>query len=204
MDEIEMKKRLDVLMKDFNYIPQYQVDVMGKKVDVPVKYSDARAFMIFFPISLKKAKDFLGSDRLMPVSIMNGKCVLAITLFNYRDCPVGPYNEFTFSIPVRVDAKFNTPILPLIFDSLFPNFGYQVILMGVSNEISREHINRIFPYPLVDKNIFISLEEKGEDLFGCIRDGNEKIFSVSFKKPHNYKLRRKCYNTYYKKVSWTI
>ena len=28
-----MKKRLDVLMKDFNYIPQYQVDVMGKKVD---------------------------------------------------------------------------------------------------------------------------------------------------------------------------
>jgi len=34
MDEIEMKEKLEELLKDFNYAPQYQVDVMGKKIDV--------------------------------------------------------------------------------------------------------------------------------------------------------------------------
>jgi len=34
MDEIEMKKKLETLLKDFNYVPQYQVDVMGKKINV--------------------------------------------------------------------------------------------------------------------------------------------------------------------------
>ena len=194
-----MKERLEELLKDFNYVPQYQVDVMGKKIDVPVKYSDTSAFMVFFPISLKKAKDFLRSVRLAPVSILGGRCVLAITFFDYRDCPVGPYHEFTFSIPVMADSKFNIPILPLIFDSVFKKFGYHVILMGVDTDISREHIKKIFPYPTVNKNLSINLDEESGHLFAGIKDETSEIISVHLDLPSNYKIAKKSYNTYYTK-----
>ena len=197
MNEIEMKKRLETLLKDFNYVPEYQVDVMGKKVDVPVKYSDASAFMIFFPISLGKAKDFLRSDRLAPVSILGGRCVLAVTFFNYYDCAIGPFQEFTFSIPVMVDSKFNIPILPIIFDSVFSNFGYNVILIGTNSDISRKHIEKIFPYPSFDKNISTNLNEKDKHLSANIKNGTDEVISVSLDLQGNYKMSKKRYNTYY-------
>src|SRR3989344_1379406 len=158
MNEIEMKEKLEEMGRRHDYSPKYQVDVLGRKVDVPVKYSNASALMVFFSISLKKAKGLLDSERLTPVSIFGNKCLLGITFFDYRDCPVGPYHEFTFSIPVLVDSKFHIPFLPIIFDSFFKNFGYYVILMGADSDVSRAHIEKIFPYPMVNKNLYINLE----------------------------------------------
>lgn len=199
MDEIKMAEKLEALLKDYDYTPQYQVEVMGRKIDVPVKYSDASAFTVFFPISFEKAQRWFKSIRLTPVSILRGKCVLAITFFDYRKCPVDPYHEFTFSIPVLIDSKFTVPILPIIFDSVFQNFGYHVILMGADTYISRKHIEQIFPYPTVKKELFIDLREDGKNVLASINEGGEKIISVRQSLPLKYKLEKKGYNTYYEK-----
>lgn len=196
-----MKEKLESLLKDFDFSPKYQVDVMGRKINVPVKYSDTSAFMVFFSISLKKAKEILNSSRLSPIRIIWDRCVLGVTFFNYRDCPVGPYHEFTFSIPVIVDAIFNVPIIPIIFDSMFKKFGYYVVLMGVDTDIARKHIEQIIPYPLFNKNISINLEENDRCLFASINDGGEKIISVRSVLPNRYKLEKKGFNTYYTKNS---
>ena len=194
-----MKEKLEEIVRKYNYSPKYQVDVMGKKVDVPVKYSDASALMVFFSISLKKAKSLLDSERLTPVSILGGRCLLGITFFDYRDCPAGPYHEFTFSIPVLVDSKFHIPLLPIILDSFFKNFGYYVFLMGADSDISRLHIEKIFPYPVVNKNLHINLEESDDLLIASIKDAEVEVISITHDLPHSYTLEKKGYNTYYKK-----
>lgn len=199
MNEIEMKEKLESLLTEFDFSPKYQVNVMGRKIDVPIKYSDASAFMVFFSISFKKAKEILNSSRLSPVRIIGNKCLLGITFFNYRDCPVGPYHEFTLSIPVVVDTIFNIPIIPILFDSMFKNFGYYVILMGIDTDIARKHIEQIFPYPLFDKNISISLRENGKYLLADINDNGEKVISMRSSLPNKYKLEKKGFNTYYSK-----
>lgn len=192
-----MKEVLEEEVKKYRYTPEYQVEVAGLKIDVPVKYADASAFMVLFPISMEKAKNLLKSSRLTPVSILKGRAVLAITFFDYRESPVGPYHEFTFSIPVVVDSKINIPILPLIFDSLFPSFGYHVVLMGADSGISREHIEKLFPYPTFDKNLMIDLHVDGSELSAIIKDGGEEIILVRQVLPIAYKLGKKGYNTYY-------
>lgn len=194
-----MKENLESLLKNFDFSPKYQVDVMGRKIDVPVKYSDASAFMVFFSISLKKAKEILNSSRLSPVRITGDRCLLGITFFNYRDCPAGPYHEFTFSIPVMVDAKFNIPIIPFIFESFFKKFGYYVILMGVDTDIARKHIEQIFPYPTFNKNLSIDLKEDDRCLFAGVCDGGEEIIFVRSVLPNKCKLEKKEFNTYYAK-----
>jgi len=199
MNEIEMKEKLESLLKDFDYTPKYQIDVMGKKIDVPVKYSDASAFMVFFSVSLEKVKNLLKSNRLVPVIITPNKCLMGITFFDYRACPVGPYHEFTFSIPVLVDSGFHIPFLPIIFDSFFKNFGYNVILMGTDSDISRAHIEKIFSYPMVNKNLYINLEERDNLLSANIKDAGVEVISMTHDSPRSYKLEKKRYNTYYKK-----
>ena len=195
--EIKMKEKLEEMFRKHGYSSKYQVDVMGRKVDVPVKYSDASALMVFFSISLKKAKNLLNSERLTPVSIFGNKCLLGITFFDYRDCPVGPYHEFTFSIPVLVDSKFHIPFLPIIFDSFFKNFGYYVILMGTDSDISRKHVEQIFPYPILKRIISVDFDKGVNSLIVNVKDGHDEVMSISAELPKDYRLERKGYNTYY-------
>lgn len=199
MDRFGMKNNLQSLLSRLDIVSDSQIDVQGKKVDIPVKYTDASAFLVFFSASASKAQNFLKSKRLLSVKISPNRCLFGVTFFDYRDCPVGPYHEFTFSIPVMVDSKFNIPLIPIIFDSLFPNFGHNVILMGADTYVARKHIEQIFPYPLVDRDTPISLREDNGILSASINDDGNNIISVKHKLPKSYKFENKKYNTYYEK-----
>ena len=47
MTENQVKKKLEEMVRRHGYAPKYQVEVMGRKIDVPVKYSDVSALMVF-------------------------------------------------------------------------------------------------------------------------------------------------------------
>ncbi len=199
MDEVKIEEKLNNLLKDFDYTPKYQVDVMGKKIDVPVKYSNVRAFMFFFPISIEMARKLINNKRLEAVSILKKKCLLGITIFDYIECPVEPYREVALSIPVILDSKISIPFLPLIFDFLFKKFGFYTILLAMNNDIARKHSEIIFGYPTYDKNINIDIKEEsnGYTLISA-SEGSEKILSIGIKKGSgNLRRIRKKSNTYF-------
>ncbi|MEA2088825.1 MAG: hypothetical protein U9O55_03240 [Patescibacteria group bacterium] len=180
-----------------SFEPISQVNFLGKQIDMPFKYSDASAVMAFFPISYKKANDMIGNDRLKPVSILRGKSVVGITIFEYRECPIGPFCEFTISIPVIHDSKIRVPIFPLLFDSMFKNFGFHVIMLGANSDIARSHIEEIFGYPTYHKNIDISIAEQDKYLFASLSCNDKNIISFKGKTPKKYKPMKKKFNTYY-------
>lgn len=195
----EINNRLELMSKIIDITPVEEIDVMGKNVPLPLKYSNASALLLFYPIPTNEAEKLINDKNIHPIKIFGNTSLLGITYFNYRDCAVGPYHEFTFSIPVVLKAKLNVPLIPLIFEEYLENVGHYVALMGADTEISREHINRLFPYPLVNKNINISLQENGDILKGEIMDGNDLIVSSELTCPDNFKFVKRNFNTIYKK-----
>src|SRR3989338_3018009 len=109
-----MDPRLREMFQHYNYLPERQVMVAGRKIDVPVVYPDASAIMVFFPAQLDRVKKIINTERIQPIKLWTGKTILAVTLFDYRECAIGPYREFTMSIPVVIGSRFVPPILPLV------------------------------------------------------------------------------------------
>ena len=179
MNEAWAKEKLENLFKSYNYTPKYQVDVMGRKIDVHVKYSDTRAVMAIFPAWVKNIRGFIGTERFQPVRISRERCLLCITIFDYKTCQIGAYKEIALSVPVLFDAHFAIPYLPLFFSNLFPNFGYYSILLAMTTNIARTHSERIFGYPTYDKEVNIDLNINDSRIFINAMESSEKILSMA-------------------------
>jgi len=193
----DLEKKFNAIKEDKikNVETMDNVEVAGKMMGVPFSYADASAFMVFFPISLKKARELVKDERLKPVGVFGDMGIVGITIFNYRDCPVGSFGEFTISIPVMVKSKINLPLLPLIFDNKFKKMGFHVLLLGVNSNIAREHIIKIFGYPTLDKNIDIILEEKDGYLSAGLQDGGNEILSFKKSIPKRFRVVKRKFNT---------
>jgi len=172
-----------------------RVKVMGRFVDVPVIYEDLSASMIFLPAYLHKVKKVLNNNRLNPIIISKDRCLLGVTIFNYKKCPVGEYNELAISIPVLLDQKFFIPWIPFVFSNWFKKFGYYTILLSMDTDIARKHSEIIFGYPTYSNNIKIKVDDH-EDKFIDTRDGENPILSIWLKRPKHFKRTKKQINTY--------
>lgn len=194
-----MQEELKALLKSEDYRLQYEISVGEKSIAVPVVYPNASAIMAFFPIAVEKAATVLKTKRLVPVSIFRGQCLLGITVFDYHESPVGPYRELALSIPVLFDPFISLPILPLIFDSLFPAFGFYTLLLAMNTDIAREHSEKIFGYPTFSRNVDIAIEEQNETIAVSVGEGDRSILNFSIKKPQRFRLAKKKYLTYFLK-----
>lgn len=178
----------------------YSVDVEGIQVDVPVVYEDLSAVLLLFPAKLNEVKKFIDCERVTPVKIWPDTCLLAITIFDYVKCPTGPYRELALSVPVILDQKKPIPVLPLILESLFSNYGFYTNSLAMNTDIARVHSEKIFGYPTYGRNIEIGLNNQDGLLKINVADGAKHILSISIKERTSYKkIKNKNYNTFFKK-----
>ena len=165
---------------------------------VPVVYDELSALLLFFPADEKKVREFIGNDRVAPVKIFKNTCLLAVTIFDYTKSPTGPYRELALSVPVMLDKKFSVPILPLVCESLFKNYGFYTNLLAMNINIARTHSEKIFGYPTYHKNIKIDLLNQGGSLKVSVVDGTQQVLSIMTKYSESYKkLKKKNYNTFF-------
>ena len=173
-------------------------EILKTRVDVPVKYTRLDAYMAFFPVSYKEAYDLIGVKKIYPVSILNAKTLLALTIFDYAKCQVGPYREIALSIPVRIDPILNVPILPLIFDDLFNDYGFYTILLAMSTELARDHSKVIFGFPTYKNTLDIQIEDCKNFAFIKINDNNSPVLSLKIKFSTKINTIEKTFRTYFK------
>lgn len=178
----------------------YSVDVDGVQVTVPVVYEDLSALLLFFPAKIKEISKFINCERVTPVKISRDTCLLALTIFDYIKCPTGPYRELALSVPVMLDKKFSVPILPMIFESFFKNYGFYTNLLAMNTDIARAHSEKIFGYPTYHKNIKVDLSSQDDSIKVTITDGPQQVLSIVTKEPKCYKkIEKKNYNTFFTK-----
>lgn len=175
-----------------------QVKIGDITINVPVKYK-TQAITGFFPITTKKAVDFINNKRLKPAEISWGKSLVGITLFNHIECPVGPYKEIALSIPIFRDAMLVVPTLSILLNSMLKNFGFYSFLLTGSTDIGREHAEKIWGFPFYNKNIEVFLEDGGSNFYISATEKIEqgKIFSMNVAKIKKERNTKKDYQTYF-------
>ncbi|MFH1202236.1 MAG: hypothetical protein V1674_05040 [Candidatus Omnitrophota bacterium] len=193
-----MKRKL--ILEDVykNLEVKKQVRIMDKTVDVPVKYG-TQAIMGLFPISTKKATNFINNTRLKPVEFSFGTSLVSITIFNHIVCPVGPYREIALSIPIIHDTKISVPLIPFLFNKFIKNFGFYSFLLTANTTIGREHAEKIWGYPFYNKNIEVQIEENDSGFSVLAEEKLEKVFSLSVEKTNKEKIIKRDYQTYFLK-----
>jgi len=191
-----MKNEIARAISKVDLTPQYHVEVLGKKIAVPLVYADASAVMLFFTANANAVNKLL-PNKLSSIKVWPGKSLFAVNFFNYRDSPAGPYTEFTFSLPVQINARLKVPVLPILFDNFFSNVGYFVTMMGADTDLGIKHIEQIIPYPLAPGKI-TTLVSENSGIIRCsiAEDGNE-IITADLKVPKGLSLSQKSYNTLY-------
>ena len=174
-----------------------RVMVSGNLIDVPVRYPELSAVMGLFPISINAAKSLITVKRIKPVSILRGQCLLGITIFDFIECPVGPYRELALSIPVMLDQKISIPFLPLVLRPLFKNFGFYTVLLAMNTEMGIGHSDKIFGYPTYQKKVEIEITKSSSNIFIKAEENDKSIITMNMGMPQHYKFYQGNFHTYF-------
>jgi hypothetical protein len=108
--------------------------------DLPILYFRDDFFGLYFTADYKKVKAIMPSENLHPLIMPNGRAVIAVAAYNYRDTSIGPYGEIPVGIPVVLNKKMSrfTSLLPLIKESNYKNFGVLVQHLPVTKVEARD------------------------------------------------------------------
>ena len=132
-------------MTFFQEIEHVEVPWGERSIWSPVFYYEIMSMSVQFLAPTDGVKALLPSPRLHPLRVMPGQSVVNLTLFRYRDCDIGPYNEVSFGIPVTLDKA--TPLLTgLLWPMPSPLMIYSRHL-PVSTEIARAAGAEFAGYP---------------------------------------------------------
>jgi len=154
-------------------------DTIAKNYKFPTFYNDVTCAIGIFLCSYEKAYNLVSQTfgpRVKPVMMTQNRSIVAFSCYEYKNVMnVAPYNEIAMTIPIMVDPKVNVPLLPMIADKRFPNFGYYVFGMPVTSKENQIRGNKIWGLPKVtqeiditekdNKCVIVAKEETGEPYF---------------------------------------
>lgn len=141
--------------------PLQLTDTLAKDYLFPTLYADVRCAIGIFHCDYARAKALLPHPAMVPVRMPRGRALVAFSCYEYRQVlGLAPYNEIAMTLPVMVGARFNVPVLPMVFNSL-SGFGYYVFGMPVTSRENQIRGNKIWGLPKVTQDI--AIEERDGD-----------------------------------------
>ena len=74
-------------------------------VKLPIFYYDNTSLTALYTAKTAKVRAYLPSEDLHPVELYPGRCLAAVSAFEYRATDIGPYNEFSLAVLVTYGKK---------------------------------------------------------------------------------------------------
>jgi len=99
-----------------------------------------------FNIPLENARQSIGGDTLRPVQLPGRRSLAVLSIFEYFESPLGPYNEVSVGIVVQSKVGFG-PFSALDLLSSRPDTGAWMLEMPVTSEKARRYGVELFGYP---------------------------------------------------------
>jgi hypothetical protein len=93
----------------FTGVQQTMVKTDSISFRVPLFYQDMLSMGVFLLAPMKKVRKLLPSGRMHPYRVTPWHCIITITVTEYRETDVGPYNQVSIGIPFTMDRK--SPVL---------------------------------------------------------------------------------------------
>jgi len=136
---------------DFFDVPRTTTYTSQGRVDLP---------MLFYDVSVRHLNYFVGYNRVLPklegtgmvpCKFFNGKALVSLIFYNYRDVSIGGYDEVTITIVVRPLALKDPKIYVTNFlkkkGEKWNNIGAYVLEMPVTIPAARAAGREIWGYP---------------------------------------------------------
>ncbi len=123
-----------------NTRPGKSVTYNDATFELPILYFRDDFFGLYFTADFKKVKAIMPSDNLHPVILPNGRAIIGIAGYNYRDTTIGPYGEIPVGIPVVFNKKMSrlSSLRSLVKESNYPGFGVLVQHLPVTKVSARD------------------------------------------------------------------
>ncbi len=138
-------------------------DKISKNYQFPTFYNDVTCAIGIFLCSYDKAWNLVSKTlgpKVKPIMMTHNRSLVAFSCYEYKNVMnVAPYNEIAMTIPVLVDPRVNVPLLPMIADKMFSNFGYYVFGMPVTSKENQIRGNKIWGLPKITQEIDITEKE---------------------------------------------
>jgi hypothetical protein len=153
----------------FKGINQVMVDSGNYTTRYPIFYREVSYLSVFLLASFTKLKSILPSERMHPYRLTPWYSMFTITVTEYKDSDVGPYNQVSVGIPFVFDNQ--SPILTGILHKI-PEIPFIYVLhLPVSTEQSCSCGIEMANYPefLADINF-----SKESDWIKCQADSEGK------------------------------
>lgn len=153
-------------------------DKISKTYQFPTLLGDVTCAIAIFLCSMRGAKKFMPHPKMLPVKMTGGKSLVIFSCYEYKNVlGVAPYNEIAMTIPVMVNPSFNVPILPMLMDKAFKEFGYYVFSMPVTSLENQLRGLKIWGLPKVVQDIDM-YEEDGFNICRAYEESGEKYFEL--------------------------
>lgn len=149
-----------------------------KTISAPQFFYDTMSASAHFLAPAGIIRSMLPSSRMQPVRVWPGKCIVSISVFEYRDCDLGPYNEIGIVVPITIDKP--TPMFSGLFRSL-PSEPYVYVRhLPVTTEDAKNAGIEFASYPKTLGNIKFNHDD--EWVHCSWNDNTTKVLDISIKK----------------------
>lgn len=153
-------------------------DEIARNYLFPTFYGDVTCAIAIFLCNYEKAESMMLHPRIKPVRMPRGRALVAFSCYEYKNVMgVPPYNEIAMTIPVMVDPLVNVPLLPMVMNDLFEEFGYYVFSMPVTSLENQLRGVKIWGLPKVVQEIDIR-QENGECITVACEESGERYLEL--------------------------
>ncbi|UCF10810.1 MAG: acetoacetate decarboxylase family protein [Candidatus Bipolaricaulota bacterium] len=163
----------------FREIEHVQFPWRDRSIPIPAFYRDAGYFGAAFLTPLAAIRERLPSTRLHPVRIAPGTGLTTVTVIEYRDCDIGPYDEISIGFPVTIDRE--TSLLSRILPLRAPQMMSYILHLPVTTEFARDAGVEFYGFPKFVARIVI--ERDDGRWTGRLGEGGREILDLTVNEP---------------------
>lgn len=162
-------------MSFFQEIEHIEVPWRDRYVHCPLFYYDTMRLSVLYQAPMDKLKALLPSGRMHPYRLTPGSGVLAISVMEFKDTDIGPYNEVAIAIPLTLDKP--TPLFTGILRKSPAEPHMFIHQLPLTTEIARDLGVDLANYPKFLTDISF---EKGDEWISCrLAEGNDHILTLT-------------------------
>ena len=148
------------------------------ELHVPVFYQDTMLMSLSLLVPTEELRNLLPSNRLKPYRITPRQSTLSLTVYQYLESDLGPYNEVSIGIPVTIDEE--TPLFTGLIRKLPGKPMSYIHRMPVTTEIARVVGVEFAGYPKFIADIVF--HDEGDWLTYEWKSDNQRVLKLSGRK----------------------
>ncbi len=149
----------------FFRVSPFQTQTSVSKVELPMLFNRTRVRQLNYFIDPARVEPLLKGTGLVPCRFFNGKCIVSLIFYNYREVTIGPYDEVTITVLVRPEML---PDPRIYLTNLFKKkgaswngIGAYVLEMPVTIPEARAAGRELWGFPKFETEIPYRIDKNG-------------------------------------------